>query len=140
MFRRLIIGAAAFAFAAAAAAQQFPAKPVTLICPWPAGGVTDIAMRALAEATGKYLGQPIVIDNKPGASGTLGAGAMLTARPDGYTLTQIPISVFRLPHVEKVPFDPLADLSYIIGITGYTFGVVVRAESPWKNWDEFLAH
>ena len=140
MFRRLIIGAAAAVFAAAAPAQQFPAKPVTLICPWPAGGVTDIAMRALAEATGKYLGQPVIIDNKPGASGTLGAGAMLTARPDGYTLTQVPISVFRLPHVEKVPFDPLADLTYIVGISGYTFGVVVRAESPWKTWDEFLAH
>ncbi len=139
MLRRLITGVAAVAFACAAAAQQFPSKPVTLICPWPAGGVTDIAMRALAEATGKYLGQPIVVDNKPGAAGTLGAGAMLTAKPDGYTLTQVPISVFRVPHVEKTPYDPLADLTYIAGISGYTFGVVVRAESPWKTWNDFLA-
>ncbi len=139
MFRCLIFGAAAVAFAGATAAQQFPSKPVTLICPWPAGGVTDLAMRALAEATGKYLGQPVVVDNKPGAAGTLGPGAMLTAKPDGYTLTQVAISVFRVPHVEKTPFDPLVDLTYIVGVSGYTFGVVVRADSPWKTWNDFLA-
>jgi tripartite-type tricarboxylate transporter receptor subunit TctC len=140
MFRGLITGALALAFAASAAAQPFPTKPVTLICPWPAGGVTDIAMRALAEATGKYLGQPVIVENKPGAAGTLGAGAMLTARPDGYTLTQVAITVLRIPHIEKTPFDPLADLTYIIGVSGYTFGVVVRAESPWKTWSDFLAY
>jgi tripartite-type tricarboxylate transporter receptor subunit TctC len=140
MVRRLIIGAVAFALAATAAAQQFPAKPVTLIVPWPAGGSTDTTMRALAEATGKYLGQPVIIDNKPGAVGTLGAGAMLNAKPDGYTVTQIPLTVFRLPHLEKVPFDPLADLSYILGVSGYTFGVVVRADSPWTTWNDFVAY
>jgi tripartite-type tricarboxylate transporter receptor subunit TctC len=128
------------ALAAAASAQQFPSKPVTLLCPWPPGGSTDIGMRALAEATGKYLGQPVVIENKPGAAGTLGAAAMLNARPDGYTVTQIPLTVFRLPHLEKIPFDPLADLTYILGVSGYTFGVVVRSESPWKTWNEFVAH
>jgi tripartite-type tricarboxylate transporter receptor subunit TctC len=139
MFRRLITGAAAVAFAAAASAQQFPAKPVTMIVPWPAGGTTDITMRALAEATGKYLGQPVIVENKPGAAGTLGAVAMLNAKPDGYTVTQIPISVFRLPHIEKVPYDPLTDLTYLLGISGYTFGVVVRTEAPWKTWGEFVA-
>jgi tripartite-type tricarboxylate transporter receptor subunit TctC len=139
MLGRLILGAAVAAFAAAVSAQQFPSKPVTLIVPWPAGGSTDICMRALAEATGKYLGQQVIIENKPGAAGTLGAGAMLNAKPDGYTLTQIPISVFRLPHVEKTPFDPMADLTYILGVSGYTFGVVVRSEAPWKNWNEFVA-
>jgi tripartite-type tricarboxylate transporter receptor subunit TctC len=140
MFRRLIIGAAAAALAGATAAQPFPAKPVTLIVPWPAGGSTDICMRALAEATGKYLGQPVVVENRPGAAGTLGAGAMLNAKPDGYTLTQVPISVFRLPHVEKTPFDPLTDLSYIVGVSGYTFGVVVRVEAPWRTWNDFVAY
>jgi tripartite-type tricarboxylate transporter receptor subunit TctC len=139
MLRRFILGAAALAFAAAASAQQYPAKPVTLIVPWSAGGSTDICMRALAEATGKYLGQPVIVDNKPGASGTLGVGAMLNAKPDGYTVTQIPISVFRLPHMEKTPYNPLSDLTYILGVSGYTFGVVVRSEAPWKTWNEFLA-
>ena len=139
MFRHLIIGAVMAAFAVAASAQQFPAKPVTMIVPWPAGGTTDITMRALAEATGKYLGQQVIVENKPGASGTLGAVAMLNARPDGYTITQIPVTVFRLPHIEKTPFDPLTDLTYILGISGYTFGVVVRTEAPWKTWGEFVA-
>lgn len=140
MLRRLIIAAAAVGFAAAASAQQFPSKAVTLIVPWPAGGSTDICMRALAEATAKYLGQPVIIENKPGASGTLGAGAMLNAKPDGYTLTQIAISVFRIPHVEKTPFDPLADITYILGISGYTFGVVVRSDAPWRSWNDFLGY
>jgi tripartite-type tricarboxylate transporter receptor subunit TctC len=140
MFRRLIIGVAAAAFAAAATGQQFPSRPVTLICPWPAGGSTDGSMRALAEATAKYLGQPIIIDNKPGASGSLGAVAMLNAKPDGYTLTQVAISVLRLPHIQKTPYDPIADLTYIIGVSGYTFGVVVRSDAPWKTWAEFVAY
>jgi tripartite-type tricarboxylate transporter receptor subunit TctC len=124
-----------------AGAAEFPTKPVTLICPWPPGGSTDMTMRALAEATGKHLGQPVVIENKPGGSGTVGPATMAaTARPDGYTLTQIPISVFRMPYIMKATWDPLKDFSYIIHTTGYTFGVVVKADSPWKTWKEFLAY
>ena len=126
--------------AASAFAQEFPSRPVTLIVPWPAGGSTDIAMRALATSTEKYLGQPIVVENKPGAAGTLGASAMINAKPDGYTITQIPITVFRYPHMAQVGYDPLADLTYIIGISGYTFGVVVRADAPWKTWQDLVAY
>jgi tripartite-type tricarboxylate transporter receptor subunit TctC len=125
---------------AVAAAQNFPARPVTLIVPWPAGGSTDQVMRALATATEKYLGQPIVVENRPGAAGTLGATAMVAAKPDGYTLTQIPITVFRNPHLGKVGYEPLADLTYILGISGYTFGVVVRADSPWNTWADLVAY
>ena len=84
--------------AGAAQAQQFPNRPVTLVVPWPPGGGTDIGMRALATATEKHLGQKIVIENKPGAAGTIGPANMAaTAAPDGYTVAQIPITVFRLP-------------------------------------------
>lgn len=140
MYRCLTLAGVALAFAAGAAAQQFPSKPVTLIVPWPPGGWSDISMRVLAEATAKYLGQPVIVENRPGAAGTLGAVAMVNARPDGYVLTQIPLSVFRLPHVEKTPFDPLVDLTYVLGVSGYTFGVVVRSESPWQSWHEFVAY
>lgn len=126
--------------AGAAGAQQFPVRPVTLICPWPAGGSTDVAIRALAEATSKYLGQPIVVENRPGAGGTLGAVALQNARPDGYTLSQIPLGVFRVPHLEKTAYDPLTDITYIAGVSGYTFGVVVRADAPWKTFDELVAY
>ena len=65
--------------AGAAFAQAYPAKPITLVVPWPAGGSTDIAMRTIAEAAAKHLGQPIIYDNKPGASGTLGPATMAAA-------------------------------------------------------------
>ena len=128
MKRALLLAAAMLAFAGAAQAQQFPNRPVTLVVPWPAGGGTDIGMRALATATEKHLGQKIVIENKPGASGTIGPANMAaTAAPDGYTVAQIPITVFRLPAIQKTNYDPAKDFTYIIQVTGYTFGVVVRA-------------
>jgi len=144
--QRNVIGfvlAAGFAFAAwagSAQAQSFPARPVTLIVPWAAGGTTDIGMRALATATEKHLGQSIVIENRPGGSGTLGPGQMAaTAKPDGYTLAQLPITVFRFPFMTKTTFDPAKDFSYIIGVSGYTFGVVVKNDAPWKTFPELLA-
>ncbi|MEY9663493.1 tripartite-type tricarboxylate transporter receptor subunit TctC [Bradyrhizobium diazoefficiens] len=83
--------------ATAAGAQDYPSKPVTLIVPWPAGGSTDISMRAIADSASKVLGQPIVIDNKAGGGGTVGPATMAAAaKPDGYTISQIPITVFRL--------------------------------------------
>jgi tripartite-type tricarboxylate transporter receptor subunit TctC len=128
-------------WAAPVPAAEFPTKPVTLVCPWPAGGSTDVVMRALAETTGKHLGQPVVVENKPGGGGTVGPATMAaTAKPDGYTVSQIPISVFRYPHMMKVSWDPLKDFSYIIHQTGYTFGVVVKKDAPWKTWNEFVAH
>jgi len=96
-------------------------------------------MRALATATEKYLGQSIIVENKGGAGGTLGAIALTSAKPDGYTVSQMPITVFRLPHSTKVGFDPLTDFTYLIGVSGYTFGVVVRADAPWKNFQELVA-
>jgi tripartite-type tricarboxylate transporter receptor subunit TctC len=125
----------------AAAAADFPNQPVKLIVPWPAGGTTDITMRVLAESAGKHLGQPVVVDNKPGAGGTLGPGLMVgTAKPDGYTVSQIPISVFRQPFMQKTTYDPLKDFTYIIHLTGYMFGVVVRADAPWETFDELVAY
>lgn len=141
MLGRVLAMAAAMSIMAASGAwaQAFPNKPVTMIVPWPPGGSTDVAMRALASASEKHLGQSIVIDNKPGASGTLGPATMAAgAKPDGYTVAQMPITVFRLPYMQKTAFDPAKDFSYIIHITGYTFGVVVKADSPHKTFKDLL--
>ena len=113
--------------------QAFPARPIRLICPWPAGGSTDAVMRALAESAGKALGGQVVVENKAGASGMLGPNELLNARPDGYTLSQLTIGVVRLPHMQKMQFDPMVDFTYIAMLTGYTFGIVVRADSPIKS-------
>ena len=116
-----------------ARAQSFPVRPIKYICPWPAGGSTDVVMRAIAESAGKALGQTVLVENKPGASGTLGAIELVNARADGYTLAQLPISLFRVPHMQKVQFDTLKDFTWIACLTGYTFGLVVQTASPIKS-------
>ncbi len=142
--RQVVVGAAASAggllLPSLAAAQGFPARPIRCICPWPAGGATDVVMRALAESAAKSLGQSVVIENKPGAGGTLGANELVIARPDGYVLSQLPISVFRIPHMQKVPYDTLRDFTWIICLTGYTFGLVVPADSPIRSIAELVAY
>ncbi len=131
--------AALLAPLATAQAQTFPSRPITLIVPWPAGGSTDRHHRALAELAAKQLGQNIVIENKPGAAGTLGPGTMaLTAKPDGYTIAQFPMGMLRLPHMQKTPWHPIDDFTFIIGVSGYTFGFVVRSDSPHKTFVEYI--
>ena len=109
--------------------------------PWPAGGSTDTHLRKLSEIASRHLGQPIVIENKPGAGGMLGAvGVAKSAAPDGYTLVQLTVNAFRQPHMQKVDWDPLRDFTYIIGVSGYTFGIVVKADSPFKSFDDLIAY
>jgi tripartite-type tricarboxylate transporter receptor subunit TctC len=134
------LGAAAALAAPGAWAQEagYPSRPITLLCPWPAGGSTDSTLRAFAESASRQLGQSVVIVNRPGAGGTLGATAMPSTKPDGYTITQLPPAVFRLPQMQKTAWDPLADFSYIVGLTGYTQGLVVRPDAPWKTIQEFV--
>ena len=122
------------------AAQNFPDKPVTLIVPYSAGGATDVAMRALADAAARHLGQRVIVENRTGVGGTLGPQTMVNAKPDGYVISQMPVTVFRIPHMQKTSFDPLTDFTWVIHVSGYTFGVAVRADSPWKTWQEFIAY
>lgn len=118
---------------------KFPSKPITMIVPWPAGGGTDVWHRALADAMSRDLGQPVVVDNKAGAGGTLGPATMAaTAKPDGYTISHIPITVVRFPIMQKVSWDPLKDFSYIAHISGFQFSTVVRTDSPWKTFKDMI--
>ncbi len=120
---------------------EFPSKPVTYITPWTAGSTSDVVARVLAQTTSKHLGQPVVVENKPGGAGTVGPATMAaTAKPDGYTLSEMPLTLFRYPHLMKVNYDPLKDFTYLIHLTGYTFAVVVKGDSPWKTWNEFVAY
>jgi tripartite-type tricarboxylate transporter receptor subunit TctC len=136
---RTALIAACAAIAMPVFAQSFPVKPITMICPWPPGGSTDQHLRAFAQIAAKHVGQSIVVENKPGAGGMLGPGVMSkTAQPDGYTISQLPVGAFRIPHMQKVDWDPLKDFTYIIGITGYTFGLVVKSDSQWKTLKEVI--
>lgn len=131
--------AAALAVGTRSAFAAYPDRAITFICPWPAGGTADATMRALCAAASKTLGQPIVVENKAGASGMIGLKAMASAKPDGYTVGQIPISITRFSQLGSVELDPMKDLTYLARTSGQTFGIVVRAEAPWKTIQEFVA-
>jgi len=137
----LAVGAAALAGTGGARAQAaYPSRPITLIVPWSAGGATDRHLRLLAELAGKHLGQPIVVENKPGVNGTLGPATMArTAAADGYTIAQFPQTLLRMPHMQKTPWHPLTDFTHIMGLSGYLFGLTVRADAPWQSFDEYIA-
>ena len=116
----------------------FPSRPITLIVPWPAGGATDITLRLLCEIASRNLGQRFVIENRPGAGGTLAMPLLQQAAPDGYTIAQLPQPALRAPHVQKVSWDPIRDTTPIIQISGVTFGVVVPANSAFQSFDDLL--
>ncbi|MFH5925147.1 Bug family tripartite tricarboxylate transporter substrate binding protein [Roseomonas xinghualingensis] len=137
--RRALLAAALAAPAAAQAqVQGFPSKPIALIVPFPPGGTTDIAMRALAEAASRHLPHPIIIENKPGAANTLGAAQVARARPDGYLLTQFPASAIRVQILQKLSYDPVKDFTPIICVTGYPFVVAAKAGRFPGGWKGFV--
>jgi tripartite-type tricarboxylate transporter receptor subunit TctC len=142
--RRAVVIAAASAallssFGGAYAQQAFPNRPITLIVPWPAGGSTDRHLRTLADLAGRHLGQNVIVQNQPGAGGTLGPGNMaLNAKPDGYTIAQFPMGMLRIPHMQKQQWHPINDFSFILGVSGYTFGFTVRADSPHKTFNDYV--
>jgi tripartite-type tricarboxylate transporter receptor subunit TctC len=117
---------------------EFPSRPIKLVIAFPAGGPTDITMRSLADNAGKILKQPVIVENKPGAGGSLPAQQLQSSPADGYTLAQIPLGVFRLPYTTKINWDPVKDISYVINVTGYAFGIVVPVDSPLKSWTHFV--
>ena len=137
------IGAAAVAAIAAvphrALAADYPERPINFICPWPAGGTADRSMRSICQIASRELGQPVVLENRAGASGMIGTKALAIAKPDGYTIGQIPISVTRFSQIGSVQIDPLKDLSYLARTSGQTFGIAVLATSAFKSLRDMVA-
>jgi len=143
--RRLLLGAACAGAAGLAAplaarAAAYPDRPITFICPWPVGGTADQSMRALCQAASAGLGQSIVVENRAGASGMIGTKALSQARPDGYVIGQIPISVTRFSQLGMLQLDPLQELTYLARTSGQTFGIAVLADSPFRTLQEVVAH
>ena len=142
--RAALVGVSALPFAAAGTARaqaKFPDRPIRLIIPWAAGGPADAGFRILAQSVSKKLGQQVIVDNKAGASGIMGAIALQEAKPDGYTISQMHMSVLRQPLLNKqLTYNPINDLTYILQITGFVMGVVVRADAPWKTLPELMAY
>jgi tripartite-type tricarboxylate transporter receptor subunit TctC len=140
--RELLQAAPLLALPTLALAQdKYPSKPITIICPYPAGGNTDQRSRQFARFMSPVLGVPMVIDNKSGAGGNIGTEAIVRAKPDGYTIGMgnfAPLSV-NPTLFKKVSFDPLKDLAPICLIERGPLVLMVRQESPYKTLQELIA-
>lgn len=137
---RLIIGMLGFiimlslVFGGQPAIAEYPDRPITILVGFAPGGSMDLSARALARSAEKILGQPITIENKPGGTGTVALAALLSQNPDGYTLCATPSSVLiRVSQMQQVPFKAFKSFKPIVGFTEPQLGIVVSADSPWKN-------
>ena len=138
---KIAAAVAALAFASAAAAQTFPAKPIRVVVPFAAGGITDILARALGQKLGEALGQPIVIDNRPGANSQVGAEIVARAAPDGYTLLVSADTTFVMNRhlYDKLSYDPLNDFVPVSGLGISPQALVVHPSVPARSIADLIA-
>ena len=136
----LLVVAGSFLPAGWAAAQHYPARPVRLIVPAPPGGGLDIVARTLAQKLAEPFKQSVVVDNRPGAGGSVGVETVVRASPDGYTLMLVSAGYAANAAIYKLPYDPLNDVTpvVLIGETGYV--MALNAALPIQNIKELIAH
>ena len=133
---------AAFAFTALTAiAQDYPARPIKIVVPQAPGSGADVVARMLADSMGKDLGQPVVVDNRPGANGIVASSLVAKEPPDGYTLLQTSVSLvsFNQYIYKNMGFDPIKDFTFIAPLADASFVVVASNASGIKTWGEFIA-
>ncbi|HSR12631.1 MAG TPA: tripartite tricarboxylate transporter substrate binding protein, partial [Thermodesulfobacteriota bacterium] len=136
----LIVLVAAFASAAFSLADEYPSRPITLYCGYVAGATTDLTTRGLAMGAEKILGQPIMVENKPGGASTVCAALLAGKKGDGYTLGVIDSGVVtKSPHIHKVNYDPQKDFTHILQYSRFLGGLCVHSDSPVKNVNDFIA-
>jgi tripartite-type tricarboxylate transporter receptor subunit TctC len=122
--------------------SKYPTRPITFIVAYSPGGTGDLTIRLMAKEAEKYLGQPIAVTNKTGGGGTVGAAAVATAKPDGYTIGQSPSggALVVIPFMQKIPFHAINDFKYIMQPVEFDMAVIVKAGSPFKTFKDLLAY
>ena len=128
------------AFGVRADETVYPTRPIELYVGYPAGGSADLTARVLAESASKYLGQPIVIINKPGAGTVVELVALKNAKPDGYTIGSLATAGMINQYMQKVDYDTTTDFTPIIHYAGWIAGIVVRSDAPWKDFNQFVSY
>lgn len=137
--RTVLASAALLGTSLRAQTRAFPSKPITVICPFGPGGTVDVQLRLLVAAAAREIGQPMIVENRAGAAGTLGPSVLVNAQPDGYTLSfATTVALIRQPFMQPTRYDPAKDFTYIIGVSKLENGLVVRADAPWKTAEEFF--
>jgi len=120
---------------------EYPMKPISIYCSYDAGGSTDLTARALAREGEKFLGVPLVVENKAGGGGTVCCSLLTSKKPDGYTLGVIGTSPLTTnPHIMQLSYNGFKDFAPIIGYSAYISGLVVLKDSPYKNIYDFIEH
>ena len=141
MLSRLVALALAMAFSALAAAQDYPSRPVRVIAPYPPGGPTDVIVRVVANRLSESLGQPVVVENRAGASGMIGAELVAKAPPDGYTLLVNPSIHVILPSlVPKMAYDAIRDFTHITLLVSVPLFLVVNNSLPVRSVQDLIAY
>jgi tripartite-type tricarboxylate transporter receptor subunit TctC len=125
-------------FSSIGQALDFPRKPIVVIVPYMAGGTTDLATRALAEAAKKHFGQPVIVENRPGGGSAVGVGSIVGKEPDGYLVSVAVEGLHRTSYMNKLSFDTVKDVTPIMQFCGYIFGIWVRADSPFKTLKDLI--
>ena len=135
-----LLALALFAISTLAHAQQYPTRPIKIIVPFGPGGFTDVAARILQKELAPAIGQPIVIENKPGAGSTIGTSEVANAQPDGYTLVMISTTHVISPHLYKqMPYDPIKDFTPVMKLAEGPYVLVVHPSLPARNVQELIA-
>ena len=141
LLHKLMVVVALAAPALCAQAQTYPNKPVRLVCPFPPGGAVDIASRAVAHELSQILGQPVTVDNRPGAGGNIGADIVAKSPPDGYTLLMTTSGIMAINPAlySKLPFDPLKDFASVSTVVSLNNVLVLNPNVPYKSVQEVIA-
>lgn len=138
--RRVLLAAPALLLGRTAAAQGFPARPLTAIVQFGPGSSADIMMRRMAEPLGAKLGQQVVVQNRTGGGGSIGVAEIARAAPDGYTFGMVTMPTLAIiPHMQRVPYDPLNGFHHIGVIQPIEYALYCTASAPWRSWEELVA-